>query len=134
MSMFTEAERRIFSYKSQGRDLKGDPIALLNRFIRFLGGDEKMAETMEAAHSGPPEEGCAALVQLQKATCFAFDLGQPWDPLTGQGVQEDEWFPVYCDFFEWLKKNETISATTQTSSEPSASPAPGKSPTKTTAA
>lgn len=133
--IFSDTERRIYPYKRNGVAMKGDPLALLRRFTAYMGGENKMAEVMTMAREGPDIPACQAFDTLQRATCETFKLGQPYDDATGEGVMEDEWYPLFLDFMDWLKKNDLVEELSPTSSAASlASSSQGPSATKTSAA
>lgn len=131
--MFTDQERRIFSYRAKNRQVFGDPVALWRRMTAILGGYAHLVEVMNLARSDTPM-ALEAAIELGHAVCHAFNLGEMFNPDTGEGVLEDEWCQVLKEFREWQEKNVLTAETSATSSEATATSSAGQLPTTNTAA
>lgn len=118
--------RAIYRFESAGRVRHADPLVLHRRLTRLLGGDYE--GVLKNCHS--PEDSLAELAyaKLARAVCTAFDLGEPFDPATGQGLLTEDWLPVFNAFVEWSEKNVPGPASTPTSPPPTATGCSG-SPT-----
>jgi hypothetical protein len=132
--IFNDKDRSIYPFMRNGKQVYGDPVALLRKLTACLGGEDGMDQTITQAQDGPPEVAFKAMDAIRNATCVAFGLGEPFNEETGKGVTEEEWLDVYAGFMEWLKKNATTDENWPTSSPPSPVPAfPDQSTTPTTA-
>lgn len=96
-------DRKIFPYQRSGQPAFGDPLALRRRLTALLQGE--VDQVLQDSHSKEASLALPAVERLRWAVCEAFELGQPFDSTTGQGVLEEEWMGVLSAYTEWLEKN-----------------------------
>src|SRR5215471_6066216 len=94
-----------------------DPLAVLRKIRTLLGGD---GSAVLAAYQGSdPLKALDAAERFHAAIAYAFGV-TPFDPGTGQGLTEDKLIALWNDFQDWLKKKQSSSETSPTSSPPMA--------------
>jgi hypothetical protein len=110
----------IFGYlHPSGKQVFADPLVITRRLTRMLGQDVKAA--IAATKSEEDTQAEMAFAKLARAVCTAFDLGQPFDQMTGLGVREAVWVPVLNEYTAWLEKKNLRHASTPTSQPSTAS-------------
>jgi hypothetical protein len=99
----TVTEKDIFAYKgNNGEDLFGDPIAIRWRLAKLLGGSPEKA--LLATKSRDPVTAITAMDKLRSAVCIAFNLGDPFDISTGNGVRQETWHGAVKEFLKWCRE------------------------------
>ncbi len=108
-----EAEdRRIFSGKCGGAEVRADPAAAYRAFVLAASGDPDpdLAAAAKRPVEGEKEDAGDRVARLEAegrladATARAFAL-PAYDPQTGQGHTESELLDLMDQFLGWLEKN-----------------------------
>jgi len=129
-----EPSDRIFSYSDGARTLYADPFEIHDRLVLALGGETGINKALEEADSGHPEIAVPAWERLRNAVLFAFELGEPFNKETGQGVLRQTWWNALCAFLDFAAKKKESAGGLPTSSPPTAAASPSSDPDRSTPA
>lgn len=106
-AVFSEQERKVFSYYDGAQRVFGDPMRILRGMLREFAGDPNPAlENMnhaEAAVWVPAMEGVVAAVRI------AFDM-VPYDKATGTGATEADCLAALHAWQEYLNSKKAPAA------------------------
>jgi hypothetical protein len=94
--------KEIFRYTlPDGKEAAADPMRIRRSLSRLLGGQ---TAKVAADFNGPDHVAAEmAYEKLRTAVCAAFNLGQPFDEATGQGITESAWLKIYNDFMGFME-------------------------------
>lgn len=115
---WTEAERQLFRYEdADGHPRFADPLVLDRRMANLVPDWSALAAD---ANSDDDDRCERAMKKLRIAACAAFDLGQPLDGRTGEGVTDRTWLRVLNEFVVWSRQKKTTTAASPNSPPPTA--------------
>lgn len=130
---FSDADRRIFTYRAAGRELHADPLALRRKLYRVFDGDPDgafAAADVKQGQDGQPEAPAAVLYRLDAEDRLVAGLRQLFDlpaldGATGQGFTEADVWDAWDAFQGFLAGEPSRGGNSPASQQPTAAcPAP----------
>lgn len=98
--VFSEQERKVFSYWNGVATVHGDPLLIYRRFLKGLDGDPN--PVLEQMGHEEPGVWVPAVERLMPVLREAFDMA-PFDPATGQGATEGDCLAALAAWQAWMQ-------------------------------